>query len=280
MVEGPPANEIAPSALKSGWLTKQGGSQSILTPLHWRKRFFILTSDGSMLYYYKTPQDDRPVGAITLSQFTHIERHLARKDKFCWKLYTLGGRTLSSPASDDKENQSLPNTDDSTVAVENGDAVKSTTAVEDVAHGRVYYAIAETEQEMQAWIDMLRPLVGLKMNQAQESPVAPPPVDDAPLPPPPPPAMEEQTTAEEQAEVASDSSTENVDAESSSSSEASNDPTLVEKTTLEGRMKEMETMVKQLETLDMDDIRHLHQVMQSVYGDLQKRMSISSSTLH
>ncbi|XP_064393491.1 rho GTPase-activating protein 24-like isoform X2 [Halichondria panicea] len=47
-------------ARKMGWLSKRGGR------IHtWHKRWFVLT--GDLMFYYKTPQDNRPTGTIPLA---------------------------------------------------------------------------------------------------------------------------------------------------------------------------------------------------------------------
>jgi len=59
------------SAVKEGWLFKQGGRVKT-----WKKRYVILS--GNVLYYFKSPKDKEPLGFVPLE---NIEVHLPKDPK-------------------------------------------------------------------------------------------------------------------------------------------------------------------------------------------------------
>lgn len=113
-------NEKVPhaSVLKEGWLTKQGGT----LVKNWRKRYFILRHPHSLEYYKSKPElgdaDSTPAGTINLSTFKSIQVDAQCTRGPCFKLM---------PVCSDESSE------------------------------RTYYAYAETSEQVQSWIDAIRP---------------------------------------------------------------------------------------------------------------------------
>lgn len=121
-----PAASAFPSPRKVGWLFKQGGSGL----KGWKKRWFI--ADHHYLFYYKGPNEKKPVGILCLPEY-----------EACYKV---------DPSKEYKK----PNT----FVLDRGNSVEE-------ADGPLknYTLYSESGSEMQSWIDAIkeemRPILGV-----------------------------------------------------------------------------------------------------------------------
>lgn len=118
------------------------------------------------MYYYKTPSDLSPVGSIFLPHFTQIERDMSRPLQYCWRLSS--SLNLTAAGSPVQEDPTELDTEDTTTATQS----------------RVYFAYADSEKDMQEWIDAVKPLLSLGDHEQppalpEELPPTPPLMDDS-----------------------------------------------------------------------------------------------------
>ncbi|KAK3087820.1 hypothetical protein FSP39_011044 [Pinctada imbricata] len=74
--------------LLTGYMSKLSGSTFMK---NWRRRYFILRPDNC-LYYYKTEQDQDPLGALPLLNYL-VSRHIDSNKENCFKAEKFGART-------------------------------------------------------------------------------------------------------------------------------------------------------------------------------------------